>query len=167
MLNNLPLVSFQKLTDYYLKGRSKIECDSLGFGPNLPYKNFGKLKRSGLERVNLQSYKKLKPSDYQEIYDKNTRVLTYFIDYCAANNIQLYIVTTPVFRTYYENVNQVQLDVMHRTIDSLMKDKTNIWYNDFLKDDRFKPVVFNNADHLSKCGAKKLSIIMDSIINSK
>lgn len=166
ILNNLPITSFQKLKDYYLEGKSEIDCDSLGFGPNLPYQSLENLKKSGLERVNLQSYKKLKPSDYKEIFDRNTRVLDYFINYCNSNNIKLYILTPPVFYTYYENVNQEQLEVMHHTIDSLTKGKENVWHIDLLEDKRFKPVDFKNADHLSKYGAKKLSLIMDSIISN-
>lgn len=166
ILNNLPITSFKKLTNYYFREKSNRGCDSLGFEPFLAFKNLNELKKSGTERVNLQSYKKLKPSDYKEIFDRNTRILDYFINYCNSNNIKLYILTTPVFYTYYENVNQEQLDVMHHTIDSLTKGKENIMYVDLLEDKRFKPVDFNNADHLSKYGAKKLSLIMDSIIRN-
>jgi len=49
-------------------------------------------------------------------------------------------------------------------IKLIKKKYKNVSYSDFLKDNRFQPNDFFNADHLSEVGAKKFTIILQDTI---
>lgn len=74
-------------------------------------------------------------------------------------HVQLVIVTTPTWHTYYDRLNQNQLNKMHEVISNLQK-QYPIKYIDMLKDNRFVENDFTDCNHMSCVGARKLSSII-------
>ncbi len=56
---------------------------------------------------------------------------------------------------------------MQINISNIVKKHSNVEYHSFLQDDRFVKGDFKDADHLNGIGAKKLTKIIDRMINNK
>ena len=78
----------------------------------------------------------------------------------------MFLVTTPVWKTYYERMNKNQLNIM-REFSREMKDEYSVNYYDFLQDSRFVANDYSDADHMSCDGAKKLSAIIANDLSNK
>ncbi len=94
---------------------------------------------------------------------RNIEVLKHIINYCQERNINLTLITTPTWHSYYENLDLAQLAEMYRIVEHL-EVEYNIAYYDFLKDERFTADDFINADHLNEDGANKLTQILNTQI---
>jgi hypothetical protein len=56
---------------------------------------------------------------------------------------------------------------MNKEISNVVKLHPNVEYFSFMQDKRFKKEDFKDADHLNGLGAKKLTVIIDQMINKK
>ena len=97
--------------------------------------------------------------------DYNYALISKMVEQCKSHNIQLVLITTPCWHTYYENLNQIQLSKMYE-LTNRITNKYNIRYFDYLKDDRFEADDFFDCDHLSDVGAIKFSQILNEDILS-
>lgn len=106
--------------------------------------------------------------EYEENWnyiDNNYKLMGEFADYCINRGIQLVIVTTPTWHTYYERLNEKQLKKM-RELTHRFQREYNIPYFDYLKDSRFTFEDFYDVSHLSDIGAEKFSKIIVEDIHS-
>ena len=86
-------------------------------------------------------------------------------DFCKSRNIQLVLITTPCWHTYYGNLNKEQLDKMYE-LTNQFKSEFDVPYFDYLKDPRFEADDFFDSNHLSEIGAEKFTKILDNDIKS-
>lgn len=137
-----------------MKGNVIIECDSLGFGYPIYRKSNPTLDDASVAIwVELHTAK-----DFTNV-DANKQHIRKIAEYCAENDIQLVLVTTPTYKRYYEQLNPDQLTIMYGFINE-MKVKFGITYFDHLRDRRFSPSDFTDCNHMSCDGARKLSTIL-------
>jgi hypothetical protein len=75
------------------------------------------------------------------------------------------IFTTPAYKTYVQNLEINQLNNTINTVTKFADTYPNTRYYNLLNDKSFNQEDFFDADHLNETGAKKLSLIIDRIIN--
>lgn len=85
--------------------------------------------------------------------------------FCQSHNIQMILITTPCWYTYYDNLNKEQLKKMYELTHQFQKE-LNVPYFDYLKDTRFEADDFFDSNHLSDVGAIKFTKILDEDINT-
>jgi len=66
---------------------------------------------------------------------------------------------------YLEKTQEYKMLFYYLPVTSVIKIHTNIEYYDFMSDARFVNDDFRDADHLNGVGARKLTEIIDYIIN--
>ena len=86
---------------------------------------------------------------------------------CKKNNINIVYITTPTDKSYYENLNKIQIEKTIKTITDLVKNNSNCYYLNLLNSEKFTKEDFYDADHLNEIGAKKLSLLLNAEINSQ
>lgn len=98
--------------------------------------------------------------------NRNYSTLKDIADFCKKNNIQLVLITTPCWHSYYDNLDQRQFSKMHELTDSFRKEY-NLLYYDYMKDKRFVADDFYDSNHLSDIGAEKFSKLLNNDIHRK
>jgi hypothetical protein len=134
-------------------------CSSLGWGMDyaLALKQ-NKMDIGGVKRAHDHT-----------VYDwtylpENLSNLTNILEFCKARSVKVVLITTPTYRTYYDNLDPNQLNKMYSLIDSL-KQQYRFDYKDYLKDSRFVLDDFwEDCDHLSDVGATKFTKILNEDI---
>ena len=87
-------------------------------------------------------------------------------EFCNNNHhIQLVLITTPCWHSYYDNLNKEQLSKMYELTHRFQKE-FDVPYLDYLKDPRFKADDFYDSNHLSDIGAIKFTKILNKDIKS-
>ena len=99
-----------------------------------------------------------------EYATQNRKYLEELFAALKARGIQIVIVTTPTFHSYYDNLNPTAYGLMQQEIDEL-RAKYGLEYRNYLKDSRFTLEDFSDSDHLSTAGAEKFSqILRDEVV---
>ena len=80
--------------------------------------------------------------------------------------IHLFTQVKPNCKTYYTNLNKVQLQLMNQNINKIIKKDNNVYYKSFLLDSSFYKEDFINSDHLNEMGAKKLTEKLEILIKN-
>lgn len=102
--------------------------------------------------------------DLNYLYSENLAYVKDIIDISRTKNSKVIFLTIPCYITYLDNINHMQLDLIHQTMNNLKND-TDVFYYDMLEDARqYNLEDFGNSDHLSYLGAKKVTMKLDSII---
>lgn len=96
----------------------------------------------------------------------NYNLLKTLTIFCKERNIQLILITTPCWHTYYDNLDEKQLTKTYELAHKFHKE-FDVPYYDFLKDERFDASDFYDSNHLSDVGAEKFSKILSEIIKDK
>lgn len=128
---------------------------------NVPFESGSKDRinnATGLVRVRDH----LAGMDTQNLYF-NQYVLKSFLDELAAKKISVVLITSPVYSTYYLQIQQDKYDSMQKIIKDLSS-SYHIKYHNYLMDTRFIKEDFFNNDHLNVSGAEKFSKIIKTEI---
>ena len=137
----------------------QIETDSLGFA-----------RRVGLDRKKDWEHLSLpkiidtsKPRDlkkYNELYT-NYQTLARL---AQMNDIRLILVSTPMYKTYWEDMNPEVEKEMNMFIAKLQSEFPAVEYYNFMHSDKFQPDDFFDASHISNYGISKFSNMVKTII---
>lgn len=139
----------------FLKGDTILACSKNGFG----YPIFREHQKHILDNASAQVWvNHHTPKDWRGLKN-NYGYFKQIAEECKNMHVQLVVVTTPTWHTYYERLDKKQLAKMHEIICDLQK-KYPIRYIDMLKDKRFIDNDFTDCNHMSCVGAKKLSSII-------
>jgi len=150
----LPASTFIKKTErYYLKNRSFITCSPSGWGTAYKSPMHENLETTGPVRAKGHTH-----DDTLLAY--NTRILEEIMAFLSEREISIILLTTPTYKTYYENLNEAQLDTTIETCRRETEGTPRAIYLNLLHDDRFTATDFYDADHLNDIGAQKLSKIL-------
>lgn len=114
---------------------------------------------------NVQTIIKRHVSEDWTYVDEIVSSVNNIVKFCRARKIDLILITTPTWKSYYENLPPKQYERMHQLIDSICT-KNNLPYLDYLKDDRFVYDDFYDCDHLNNIGAEKFTKILNHDIRS-
>ncbi len=102
-------------------------------------------------------------SDYNLNFNKAK--LNAIINYCLANKIKVILLSAPMYSTYIHNEVAEKNVRKQQYIDSLKTAAPAVDYFNYEKDPRFVVRDFKNDDHLNSDGAKKYTLIIDSLVN--
>lgn len=97
--------------------------------------------------------------------DQNYTQMKELAEFCRSHHVQLVLITTPCWHSYYDNLNSEQLTKMYELTHKFIQEN-NLPYFDYLKDSRFKADDFYDSNHLSDVGAIKFTKILDKDIRS-
>lgn len=102
-----------------------------------------------------------------EYYRFNTHIMNTMVRYCLAHDIHIVLLKNPVYKTYISNYIPEKQKRREDYIDSLLKSSDKIRLLDFESDSRFSVYDFKDDNHLNASGAKKLSLILNSLLMSR
>lgn len=137
-------------------------CDSLGFG--LGY-NTDSRKRDWQQTGKLRALSLTNPSETrpQEVVS----IIEAMLDLCRDANIECILVTTPVWTTFRDNIEEEQYRQMGDLAEHLVQ-KYGLRYFDFFNSEQFGEEDFYDTDHLSDIGAEHLSrVVRRLLMNSE
>lgn len=159
---NLEITSKEKksqLKDAFLQQLNYRTCDTLGFCTN--YKKEYRAQdwqSTGLTACTRHSKGK------KENIKTNLQYLEWIIQDCQKRNINVILLTTPTFHTYYDVLNQDQVIEREEICNSLVQKYNHVIFLDLLKHEQFDEDDFFDADHLNEYGAEKLTKMLDEFI---
>lgn len=154
ILNSDIQSNLKKSIKHYLLNKSFITSSKLGWGTDFKSKNKKAFKGEF-------TAKKHTVKNFDLFYD-NLKSLRNIITLCKKKNIKIIFVTTPTHKSYYQNLNQIQLEKTTKTISELVKQNPNCVYLNLLQSESFTDEDFYDADHLNEIGAKKLALFLEN-----
>jgi hypothetical protein len=148
-----------------LKGKPKQVINKYGFVE----KNYS----NDFEKYNYDEFKILKSASKrlkgrhtefsEDIFSKNKALLIKCIEYCKSKNIRIIFVSSPLYKTYITAENPLKKKRITDLMNDLVKNY-KVEYYDFSNNDNFKLKDFSNDDHLNAEGAKKYTLILNSLL---
>lgn len=143
----------------HLKGDDLVQTSNLGFGRSYLFEKRKKmLSKSGVTAAMRHNV-----SDYSVGFSNKKNSFDKICEYCNNNKITLYIIRMPATMSYMENLD----NELKMKFNSIIKENKLVYdytYIDFWGDKSFNDLDFYDGDHLNDRGAKKISILLDSII---
>jgi len=97
--------------------------------------------------------------------DFNKSKLNSIIRYCITHNIEVILLSAPMYTTYINNEVAEKNIRRRQYVDSLKNAAPAVHYFNYENDPRFSVHDFKNDDHLNSTGAKKYTLIIDSLVN--
>lgn len=144
----------------YLNDANYIDCYSDGFGMDSVIYNE---RRKMEQALDISSKHNLAKTNECK---RNPEILEKMIRMCKEKNIKVFLVYTPTYHYYYENIDK-ELDYKCDSISqSIAAKNSNVVYLNLFRDNRFLTEDFRNSNHLGPKGAKKLALILNEIINA-
>ncbi len=140
----------------------KPKLNKFGFMTNDFHDRFSKLKNDSLQIEN--SFKMNNKFNNKINLKTNTVFLTKIIEKCQKNSVKIILVGTPLYKTYNGNIPS-NTKMQHQELLSTLSNKFDIQYYDFSNSKRFHLKDFKNDNHLNPYGAKKFTVIIDSLLN--
>jgi hypothetical protein len=160
IVGNKLKLNINRLYEFYFKSRSSIVCSNLGWGLSYSSKNNQNLEVSG--KIAAKRHKK----NNDDLFKENVNNLDEIISFAIKKKAKVVFITCPAYKSYVNNLESNQLDTTINRIINLSHVHKNVVYINLLNDRSFKERDFYDADHLNEIGAKKLSLKIDSLINS-
>ena len=156
-----PRSAFAKIRRF-LQGTNKTDwlCDEYG------NEAFNMISNRGADWV--KSDRQTAQDEYAETWahiPQNYCKLEQIVKLCKERGIRLVLITTPCWHSYYDNLNDNQLNKIYSIIHELQQ-KYDLPYFNYLKDNRFTEEDFFNGSHLSDVGEKKFTKILNKDIVS-
>ncbi|MEN8885928.1 MAG: hypothetical protein ABF246_06020 [Winogradskyella sp.] len=152
--------SLEVLKNEYFNNTRLLNCDSLGFG-----KVKSQLKTIDLDNAGRIAAKRHTISSWHLLH-KNSEVFKKIIEHCNQRHIKVLVVTPPAYKSYVNNLNTNQVDKMVETGIYLGETYENCSYHNFMTRLNLIHSDFYDADHLNSTGAKKFSLILNSLIEN-
>jgi len=150
-------INRNRLIAWYIKNDSSSTITDLGYGTNYNSRRGQDLTISGLETSKVH-----KVPDFKE-YPTEVGALEQIIAACAKSNVRVILFIPPAYSTFTSKIDPLQLRTTMHTCDSLAAACRNVYYFNLLNDPAFTASDYFDADHLNEIGARKLSLMVDSI----
>jgi hypothetical protein len=149
--------------NYYINPLKKDlkNVNEKGYGEN--YKKSGNIKK--LKKTGLIASKRHSYFGRENRIDTNLQIVEKIIRHCRKRNIKILLITTPTYKSYYNNLDTIQLAETTKYCDLIAKKHPECRYLNLLQDKRFQEEDFRDADHLSAIGARKLSTILNDYLD--
>lgn len=143
----------------YYNGRNTVDCNEKGMGLDSIVEN---------ETVKLSQGKSaalLHGSNYQpESSSANVPTIKRTISNCHSKGVKVLLVLLPTYHTYYERINRQMLFDCDSISKELEKEFPNVTYINAFKDTTYVSDDFRNSNHLSRKGARKMSLRLNNVI---
>lgn len=152
--------NINRLYQFYVKDKSSISCTKLGWGTSYNSKFNHDLFKTGKTAAKSHRAKN------NNLFNYNIGVLKQIIQFAKSNKTRIIFVTSPVYKSYVENLDKNQLNNSINVAFKFSRIFPNVTYINFMTDKTFNKEDFFDADHLNEIGAKKWSLKIDSLINA-
>ncbi|WKL50576.1 hypothetical protein Q1W71_17880 [Flavobacterium pectinovorum] len=156
---------FSRIKRYYSEGIDDITCNKLGWGTRHKSTESNDLNETGMEAAKRHTL----DIENNVCYKENIERLNKIIQFAELRNIKVIFITSPAYKTYVDNLAPKQIKNTIYTMTQLSnknKNKNTSYYN-LLNDKSFVYKDFYDGDHLNEIGAKKLSGIINNLINKE
>ena len=149
-------IKFEKAKKYLSGDSIAPDCDNLGWGCV-----FTAPERFNISEMKIDAKKTLERHRCKnwENVDYNVQYLNKIGDWCKHHNVNIIVITTPMWCEYVNMISDRQLSTMYDVINQFVR-KYNATYKDYMRDPRFQGRDFHDVDHLSDLGAEKFSRIL-------
>ena len=138
---------------------STTTWDSYGWGTNYKTNNKKTEWDNGKKRSKSHTYAN------DVAVAKNKEILSSIFQYCKERSIKVLFVSTPLSSEYLRHRDSTQILRNNSVLNELLQKHQEVTYLNFENDSRFNAENFYDADHLSDCGAIKLTHILNNYIN--
>lgn len=146
----------QRIVENFFTGATSRDCDSLGWGCIFTAPDhFDAASMLEDAKFTVEAHK---CEDWSRV-DYNVQYLNKIGEWCKRRNVNIIVITPPMWEKYVDMVDPKQIAVMHDVINAFVS-KYNAKYRDYLRDGRFRGRDFRDSDHLSDLGAEKFSLIL-------
>ncbi|MGR7813230.1 hypothetical protein [Lacinutrix undariae] len=168
VFGNKTSTNIKRIASSYILNKSVITSSNLGWGTIYNATKQKDLEETGKKAALRHTQKESNTDKSKQIINKNKSNVEAIVKWCEERNIKIILITTPTYKTYHENLNSEQLNLMINTNNEIATKYENCTYLNLLSDSNFIAKDYYDADHLSEIGAKKLSLMLDqAIINLK
>lgn len=151
----------KKWSKYYLQREKTMSCDSLGLDHSFDLSEkeedewLADIPKSARMHTVLHSEKS------ERVYRQNIQYMHEVAKLCYDKGVKLYIVVPPVYKIYYELIDNRQMQQMYAAIREVADKWENVSWHSYFKDIRFVEDDFYDANHLtSDIGAVKFAKIL-------
>lgn len=159
ILSNKLETNLTRLYSYYIKGQGNSFCTQLGWDSTYSYNQETRdLVLAGKTAAELHRW------EDDQYFDEMVSTLESIIIFASKYDARVVLFTPPAYKTYRENLNYEQLCRTLTTSALMANNHKNCYYFNLLDNASFAESDFYDADHLNKEGAKKLTLMIDSII---
>ena len=118
-----------------------------------------------MRAANFHTITDINEKEFQIIYQENLHYLNEILAWSLDNDVMVLLISFPVYKTYINQLNKDQLKSTIRTAEEISEQYVNCIYLNLMEDSMFYAKDFYDADHLSELGAKKMSFIVNQIID--
>lgn len=160
IFNNSLKTNWNRLKSSYCNNLTDVTCNKLGWGTNYNSENNKDLIQTGITAAKRHTVK----SNNHLCFEDNVKTLNSLIGFAKNNKVTIIFYTSPAYKTYVNNLEQKQLKKTINFVSQKTSKNSNLVYYNLLNDKSFIAEDFYDADHLNEKGAKKLTVIMDSLI---
>jgi hypothetical protein len=152
--------ALKTLKNNYLDYVPLLHCDTLGWGNDLKLKTKPDLKVVGIKVAKKHT------AENWDLLHGNIKNFNEILSWCRERGIEVLLLTPPGYRSYSDNLEEKQLSKMIEVGEQLSLRYNNCTYINFLRSKDFESYDFFDPDHLNEIGAKKFSLIVNSLIEN-
>ena len=163
-LSNDFKLNVYRLGGYYIKRKIHVYCDEFGWGTDHNSENATNLIETGKSAAHRNTFD-ISLKETKETFENNMKLLYSIAEWCEEKDMNLILLTPPAYQTYIDNLNDLQLSITIKTVNTVASKYKNCQYYNLMNDSSFTAIDFYDADHLSEIGAKKLTNIISTIID--
>jgi hypothetical protein len=158
IMNGIIGTQYFRLFNYYLLGKSEINCSCLGWHASFEESPINYLKETGIAAA-----KRFSRNDTNCFYEMKC-ALDSIIDISQNIGCKIVLITTPVHNSFREAMNKEQMRKTFETIKREVAENDNCFYINMLYDESYSDVCFRDGDHLNAKGSHKLTSHLDSLL---
>lgn len=155
LMNGTVQASLDRMTAYLQHGRTDQKCTELGAAGTDP-------KSDDLKASGETAAKRHTRAD-RSLLPENTGHVKAIIALARSRNARIIFFTPPAHRAYREHLDPEQWREAQTAVNDLL-DGDDISYHDLLASPAFVDEDFRDADHLNAVGRRKLSLMLDLLI---
>ncbi|MGK0386804.1 MAG: hypothetical protein ACI849_001423 [Patiriisocius sp.] len=96
----------------------------------------------------------------------NTARLERMVELCRRYDVNVILLEMPVYPAYYELLDPVKKEKIKETLRQLSKTYDHVYYLDLSTHRLFKKEDLRDADHLTRAGAQKCSVLLNNYIEN-
>ena len=160
ILNSTLKKNLSRIKDQYFFKRNHIEMGPLGWEGIARRATKLELEETGIEAATRHTI------DTSEAFNDNINYLKKITNLASERNWQIILVIPPAYKTYRDNLSQVQLSRTIYLCKNLSVENSHVKFLNLIDSPLFNEADFYDADHLNSWGAKKFSILIDQMIKN-
>lgn len=158
-------LNWNRLISYYIYKKTEISVSELGWSTSYNSINNKDLLETGKNTAITHTCKDIFSQENKIFFNENIYLLNKIIE--SKENLKVILFTPPGYKTYREHLNQEQLNQTIKIATEIAEKYDNCVYYNFLENSDFVAEDFHDADHLNEKGAKKLSILLNKIVEKE